>query len=239
MTPVRCACRRASSGGGVPVAASEKRWQRSQWLMWATWKLRQQRDTVELWVGSSDVSGSRHGLFAQCAAGLPLEGGAPTGGACQMGSRRSRSVPSERMWLRRTPPFAPLDLSHVHRAVGRVHVWHAVVHRKPLRVQCAGQRAGVGAVDGRVLRLDGALHCAVPPAVCGGVLEATQVICCLDGAAHACDSALRGESGGGRRGDAGRHGRRDGVADHTGGHAPLSRQPRGRRPPLKSGELAS
>ena len=51
-------------------------------------------ETAQQWVGSWSAFCLVHGRAPNIAAGLPLYGGAPSGGADQIGSERSRRVPS-------------------------------------------------------------------------------------------------------------------------------------------------
>ena len=88
--------------------------------------------------------------------------------------------------LRETAAFAPLQLRYVYRgAGGGVRVRHAPMHLQPLLELGAREGPLEGAGDGGVLRLDGALHSAVPPAVRGGGLEEPEVGLGADAAGHA------------------------------------------------------
>ena len=104
---MRNALRSAAMGGACPCTAVECAAHRAQCAMCMAWKLREQAETAERCVGSDAVSPSvsrrRQGLAPQWAGGLALLGGAPAGGPAQIGSMRSRSVPSEAMcWRRRS-----------------------------------------------------------------------------------------------------------------------------------------
>ena len=81
-------------GGAIPRADCEYRWQRAQCEMCAACQCFQHCETAQECVGSSSARSLTQGRAANIAAGLPLDGGTPRGGADQIGSRRSCSAPS-------------------------------------------------------------------------------------------------------------------------------------------------